>query len=154
VPSGVVHYHYYKRILVVVVPASIGIMFINLYAGMGFLSGYFFHRWCDNDWDIMGASSSEGRMVNELPIVGHFLFGISSTYGSVFRKTHRKFVSHFPFFSTLIRLMFLGVPIFFFLKSFDFDFMQEWFQLGLLFFWLGLSFADSIHYLLDLLVGE
>ena len=153
-PSGDIHYRYFKSGYILMLPASIITMFMNFDIGLGILAGYTFHRWCDNDLDIMGASACEGRQVNELPVVGHFLFGISSTYGSMFRRYHRKFITHFPFVSTAIRLLFFGMPIYFMLKSFDFNFNTIPVYYFIVSFWIGLSLADSIHYVLDMLYGD
>ena len=97
----------------------------------------------------MGANGAEGRMVNEIPIFGHFLFGISSTYGSIFRKHHRSFWSHFPIVSTAIRLVFVGFVPFLIFNNFGISLVSNgWykFHLGI---WAGLSQADTIHYVLD-----
>lgn len=153
-PSGQVHYSYYKKGILPIGAISLLGAISHPYASIGLISGYIFHRYCDPDWDIMSANSAEGRMVNELPIIGHFLFGISSTYGSMFRRHHRSFITHFPFLSTAIRMGFVGLPVFFVLKSFDFDFMQNWFIIIVIFFWIGLSIADAIHYVLDVFYGD
>lgn len=150
-PDGLTHYRYFKRFYIAIIPVSVAGGFISASVGLGLLAGYTSGRWIDPDWDLMGASSAEGRMVRELPVVGHFLFGIASTYGSMFRKHHRQFITHFPFISTAIRLMFVGLPLYFILKSYDFNFRSVWFQLFVLGFWIGLSLADAIHFALDLL---
>ena len=152
-PNGEVHYRYYKKGYWFVLPVSVILAFVNWRIAMGILAGYTFHRWCDPDWDLMGASSSEGRMVRELPVIGHFLFGISSTYGSLHRKYHRKFISHFPAVSTAIRMLFVGLPVYLALHYFSVTFnpLEMWILLG---FWIGLSGADAIHYVLDLFYGD
>lgn len=153
-PSGNVHYEYYKRGYLFILPISLLVCVYNFIIGIGLLIGYTFHRWFDNDLDIMGTSACEGRQVNELPIIGHILFGISSTYGSVFRRHHRKFITHFPFVSTFIRLLFLGFPLYFVLKSFDFNFQSIIFLQFIMAFWVGLSLADFLHWLLDKIIGD
>jgi len=112
--------------------------------------GYSFHRYCDNDWDIFGSNNAEGRMVNELPIIGHFLYGVSSTYGSMFRRKHRSAITHVPFISTIIRLFFVFIIPFILLDYWGINLIGEgwiYFYLG---FYIGLSQADGIHYYLDL----
>lgn len=154
-PDGLTHYTVYKKGYWLMFPVSfLAGAFINPLIGAGLFSGYIFHRWADNDLDLMGASSCEGRQVNELPIIGHFLFGISSTYGSMFRRYHRKFITHFPFVSTAIRLLFFGMPIYFVLKSFDFNLNEVPVYYFVVSFWIGLSLADTIHYVLDMLFGD
>ena len=153
-PSGDVHYRYFKLGHLVEVPLSLFICFSDVYIGAGNLCGYMFHRYCDNDWDLMGVNMSEGRMVNEIPILGHFLFGVSSTYGSIFRRSHRSFITHFPFISTAFRILFVFTIPFIVLDYFGVCMIEVSslkFYLG---FWLGLSQADTIHYVLDLLYTE
>lgn len=103
----------------------------------------------DNDWDLMGTSLSEGRLVNELPILGHILYGVSSAYGSFFRKHHRSFLTHFPIVSTFIRLIWVLIIPFGYLDAWGINFIGGgwiWFWSGL---WMGLSHADGIHWWLD-----
>lgn len=133
------------------IPASMLLFIYEWKAGIGYFVGYSFHRWCDNDLDLMGVSGAEGRMVNELPLIGHLMFGASSAYGSLFRKKHRSFWTHFPVVSTLIRLVFFFTVPFIFLDSWGINLIGGgwvWFWLG---FFAGLSHADGVHYTLDLL---
>lgn len=94
-------------------------------------------------------------MVNELPILGHVMYGISSTYGSIFRRHHRSFITHFPFVSTLIRLIFVFIIPFVIGDSYlQINFIGNgwlWFWVGI---WIGLSQADSIHWYLDKTYGD
>ena len=117
--------------------------------GFGNIVGYTFHRYCDNDWDIMGTNNAEGRMVNELWLIGHFLYGISSTYGSIFRKYHRSIITHFPYLSTAIRMFFVFLIPFTILDGYGVNLIGNNWHLFWLGFWNGLSNADAIHYYLD-----
>lgn len=153
-PSGDIHYKYYIRGYVYQLPLTLILSFWNLKFSLGNIAGYSFHRWCDNDWDIMGTNNAEGRMVNELPLIGHFLYGVSSTYGSIFRKYHRSFITHFPFVSTLIRLIFIFT---FPLIIFDYcgvNLIGDGWHMFYIGFWVGLSQADGIHWYLDKTHGE
>lgn len=147
-PSGEVHYQYYKRGLLAEIPISIVLCFVEVQLGIGNLIGYFCGRWVDPDWDILGANNAEGRLINELPIIGHFLFGISSTYGSIFRRHHRSFITHFPLVSTFIRWWFVMFIPFIITERLGWKFFTgvEMFWIGT---WLGLSQADAIHWWLD-----
>ena len=147
-PNGVVHYQYYKRGFWVEIPLSLSLAFVDFQFGAGNLIGYFCGRWIDNDWDILGANNAEGRMINELPIIGHFLFGISSTYGSIFRRHHRSFITHFPFVSTAIRWWFVMLIPYLITERLGWCFFcgVERFWIGT---WVGLSQADAIHWWLD-----
>ena len=74
-PSGEVHYHYYMKGYWVEIPVSISLALVDWQFSLGNILGYSFHRYCDNDWDLMGVNQSEGRAVNELPIIGHYILG-------------------------------------------------------------------------------
>ena len=148
--SGEIHYKYYMRGYREAIPLSIVFSFVSWKFGAGYISGYSLHRYVDNDWDLMGTSKSEGRMVNELPLLGHYLFGVSSMYGSAFRKWHRSIPTHVPVISTLGRLIVVFIAPFTYLDAWGINFIGNgwvWYWLGL---WAGLSHADGIHYYLDL----
>jgi len=148
-PNGSTHYWYYKKGYFLEVPLSIGLSFVDWKFALGNLAGYSFHRYCDPDWDLMGTNNSEGRMANELPVVGNILFGVSSIYGSVFRRHHRSFLTHFPLVSTLIRLIFVfGIPFFLF-DYFGINLIGNGWIMFHLGFVAGLSQADAIHWYLD-----
>jgi hypothetical protein len=102
------------------------------------------------DWDLMGTNNAEGRLVNEIPILGHFIYGISSSYGSIFRRHHRSWMTHYPIISTLIRLIFVLWLPFVLGDGYGINFVGNgwiWFWLSL---WLGLSLADGIHLYKDI----
>ena len=101
----------------------------------------------------MGVNSAEGRQVNELPVLGHIMFGVSSTYGSIFRKYHRSWMTHFPYVSTVIRLFFFFIIPFVVLDAHGVNFIGNGWHLFWLGFWDGLSHADAIHYYLDIKSG-
>ena len=127
------------------IPLSVALSFCDWRAGTGYLVGYTLHRWIDNDWDLMSANSAEGRMVNEVPLLGHFLYGVSSTYGSIFRRHHRSWITHWPIISTLVRLIFVFWLPFVLGDLYGINFIGD----GWIWFWLsilaGLSHADTIH---------
>lgn len=153
-PAGEIHYKYFKRGYLVEIPFTVILLMWDWQFAFGNICGYSFHRWCDNDWDIFGSNNAEGRMVNELPIIGHFMYGISSTYGSMFRRKHRSFITHFPGVSTLVRLIFVFVVPFILFDYYGINLIGNgWhkFHLG---FWTGLSQADFIHWFLDLTYGD
>jgi len=148
-PNGEVHYRYYKRGYLAIVPVCIFISFIDWQWAMGNLVGYSFHRWCDNDLDLMGVNSAEGRQVNELPIIGIYLFGMSSMYGAIFRRFHRHWITHFPFVSTLIRMFFMFIFPFLIMDGYGINFIGNGWHKFWIGFWFGLSEADAIHWYLD-----
>lgn len=148
-PAGEVHYKYYKRGYWFIFIETLFLISLDFKVGLGNLLGYSIGRWIDPDWDLVTANNSESRMINEIPILGHFLYGISSTYGSIFRRYHRSFITHFPFVSTAIRLLFVGFIPFIVGDNLGINFIGGgWykFHLGV---WIGLSQADAIHWFLD-----
>ena len=122
--------------------------------GIGNLAGYSVGRWIDPDWDLVTANNSESRMLRELPILGNFLFGISSWYGSYFFHNHKGFFSHFPIISTAIRLIFVGLVPFLICDSLGINLIGNGWHMFHLGFWAGLSQADSIHFWLDKNYGD
>lgn len=149
-PNGETHYKFFKRGYLFEIPLSVVMSFWDWKFALGNIIGYSLGRWIDPDWDIFGSNNAEGRMVNEIPILGHFLYGISSTYGSFFRRWHRSFLTHFPFISTFIRLWFVGFVPFVVGDNLGINFIgNDWykFHLGV---WIGLSQADAIHWFLDM----
>jgi hypothetical protein len=132
------------------IPISVATAFLDWRAGLGYLVGYSMHRYVDNDWDLMGTNNAEGRMVNELPILGHLLYGLSSSYGSIFRKYHRSWMTHWPVISTLGRLILIFAIPFVVGDGYGINFIGYgliWFWVGM---WAGLSHADAIHFYHDL----
>lgn len=129
----------------IIFPISVALSFLDWRIGLGYLAGYSLGRYVDPDWDLMSANSAEGRIVNEIPILGHFLYGISSSYGSLWRKRHRSVWTHYPILSTGIRLTFILWLPFVLGDAYGINFIGGgwiWFWVSL---WLGLSVADAIH---------
>lgn len=133
----------------VTIPLSLLLASYDWRLGAGNLIGYSLGRWVDPDWDLMGTNNAEGRMVNEVPIIGHFLYGISSSYGSMFRKYHRSFITHFPFVSTIIRLFFVGIVPFLICDNLGINLIGGGWYIIWIGIWIGLSQADLIHWFLD-----
>jgi hypothetical protein len=116
---------------------------------LGNAIGYLMGQFADPDWDLITANNSESRMINKLPILGNFMFGISSMYGSFFFHHHRSFWSHFPIISTIIRLVFIFIVPFIFLDSWEINLIGDgWWKLWIG-VWIGLSQSDAVHYALD-----
>lgn len=116
----------------------------NLMCSVGVLLGYEMGRYISPDADQIGATHGEGLMVNEIPILGVFLYGHWATYGAIFRKHHRSFWTHYPGASTLIRLFWQFYPLFIlmWLKDWNYAFIFQIFW-GML---IGLSWADFLHF--------
>lgn len=152
-PAGIIHYKFFKSGYILIIPEFIYLLFLNPIFSVSVLIGYSFHRYMDNDWDIMSTSDSEGRMVNELKIIGYLLYGVSSVYVLIFRRKHRSFETHFPLFSTIIRIIFLfwWIPLLFYFNKWS---VQIWEWVAFFGFWWGLSQADAIHWLADMFWSE
>jgi hypothetical protein len=119
----------------------------EVFIGLGIFVGYELGKYMNPDWDIMGTTSGEGWMVNEIPVAGHFLFGISSIYGSMFRRFHRSFITHFPGVSTFPRyLMTFWWPCLEVYRS-----PLDWAWLIFLFMgmFMGTAISDGVHWFLD-----
>lgn len=116
--------------------------------GVGIFFGYEIGRYITNDWDCVTMTEDESNMSNEIPILGHYLFGVSSMYGSIFKRRHRKWETHVPVIATGIRYVFVFWWIFWqiYLSSLD------WYWLIFLFIgsFIGTSISDAIHQWADL----
>lgn len=152
-PDGNTHYAAFKRGYILSVPVAFVCGVSDVRLGIGYILGYSFGRFCDPDWDLMSANSAEGRMVNDIPILGHILFGISSSYGSFWRRHHRSFWTHFPVVSTLIRLIWVFIIPFAIMDGYGVNLMVNGWHRFWLGFWAGLSHADAIHFYLDKFYG-
>lgn len=129
-----------------------GFYSLGIGVAISILFGYFLGEFIDPDWDEMSATNSEGRLV-KIPVIGVLVYGISSIYGAIFRRHHRSFLTHFPFVSTLIRLLFVFwwfIPLYYF-NIIPYSEIQGYAWLGI---WTGLSIADTIHYCADLLYSN
>lgn len=144
-PDGLTHLKYYNQGWVATLPTSAIIaVAINPWLGVGMLVGYGLGRWIDPDLDQVGITSSEGRIINELRIVGYVIVGYSTIYGAWFRRYHRSWITHFPFVSSAIRLIY-----FFWWLYFVINVLYPWQESVIIGTWVGLSMADTIHYVLD-----
>ena len=121
----------------------------SLLIGVGIFAGYEIGKYIDPDWDLVTATNSESRMINELPLIGYYLFGVSSMYGAIFRRMHRSFWTHFPAVSTAIRHFFvfggLGWEIYW--STLDWSWLI-FIYIGI---FVGNSFSDAIHWFLDMI---
>ena len=131
------------------IPLSLLLLSYDWKFASGHILGYSFGKFCDPDWDVITANNSESRMIKEIPVLGHFLFGISSWYGSYFFHSHRGFWSHFPVVSTAIRLIFVGIFPLLIADNLGINLIGNGWHMFWIGFWLGLSEADGIHSFLD-----
>lgn len=157
-PNGQVHEHFRRKGRIVAYPFSIifplvvPVYGIGMYEmetfifGVGIILGYdVIGKFMTCDWDIVGMTKDEGRMMNEIWFIGPILVGISTIYGGYFRRWHRSKLTHGPFISTAIRYLFVfWFPLFEMLRH---DSHYWWFLFAGLY--LGTCMSDIIHWYLD-----
>lgn len=116
--------------------------------GLGLWIGYdIVGRFCTPDWDIVAMTKDEGRMLNEIWIVGPVLVGVSTIYGGYFRRHHRSFITHFPFVSTSIRyLLVFWYPLLEIIRH-----KSVWGAYLMVGMFIGTSLSDLIHWYLDMI---
>jgi hypothetical protein len=130
-------------------PCSFYAATINFDLGVSLAVGYGMGRYLNGDADQVGVSFAEGRTMNELPVIGNFIFGWMSVYGAFTRKLHRSFFTHSPGVATAGRLfwLFFWIPLIYHYWQIDFKWWDLMVATGV---WLGLSASDMMHFLADL----
>lgn len=153
--DGQTHFRYWMRGLPVALGASAGMGYLHPVLGATNAVGYLMGSFMDGDLDQIGLSSSEGRMMRTLKFIGVLWVMFWMPYAYVL--PHRSVWSHFPYLSTAIRLAYLFAPFMVLaiyidpLGAFIYRLWQyPAFLWGLLGLWNGLSWADTIHYYLDM----
>lgn len=156
-PSGIIHENLRVRGRVFIFPLAIFVTifgnhpslrpFSGVFIGTGIFLGYEWGAFCCPDWDIVGMTRDEGRMINEIPILGHFLVGASTTYGSIFRKHHRSFITHFPFVATGIRYIYMFWWIWYQIYWSRWD--LAWLVFLFVGMYIGTSLSDLVHWMAD-----
>jgi len=157
-PNGKVHEELRKRGRIFVFPLAIITPILlspidmrfggEILIGIGIFTGYEMGKYVTPDWDCITATEDESKMMNELPVIGHFLFGVSSMYGSVFRRRHRKWETHVPVVSTFGRYLLLFWWIWYQIYISTLD----WYWLIFIFIgmFIGTSISDFIHWYADI----
>ena len=118
---------------------------------MWVFAGYCLHRLgLENDLDLIGINSSEALWIKSVVFIP--LVALSTFYARAIQKFggHRGWLSHGPFISTFIRLMFFGYP---FILVFDYIFTDTMYRefFGM---FVGLVYADILHTIADWATGE
>lgn len=126
--------------------------FATLFLFCGTIVGYWWGKYMTPDWDIAGLSKDEGRLINDLFVLGWIIVGLSTVYGIAFRRMHRSFWTHFPFVSTAIRYVYVFLPWFVWI------WMSAWDLAWLIFLFIGMyvgtSISDFHHWRADYVSGE
>lgn len=149
-PSGKVHYSYWKEAIPVIGIISVvsAVTSKDLLLGSSVMLGYLFGRYIDPDLDQIGITEAEGRLIKDLKLFGVFIVAYWLPYGYIMK--HRSFLSHFPVVSTFIRIIYMFLPVIVLLAlrpdllSYSpilFPFLSGIFG--------GLAISDLIHYMLD-----
>lgn len=156
-PDGATHHKIHQKGLPLAILASVGsfYLFRDYAPPVGLMVGYLMGRWIDPDLDQMGTTQAEGRMVNELPVVGVFFYGWWSIYGSIFRRHHRSFITHFPGVSTFVRMLWgfwwVALLPYFGLVTGGWATSLLLLMVGV---FLGQTLADALHWAADVITGE
>lgn len=115
-----------------------------------FLVGYMLGVVIEPDLDQTGITTSEWRALRGGKVIGGLLVIWFLPYSLIF--PHRSFLSHFPFVSTLIRLLWISWPLLALI------WWNDWFSwwmaeafVGLL---SGLCLSDTIHFLADQMMKQ
>ncbi len=161
--SGEIHLKNWKIAGMIFIPISI---FCGIFAEMNFqgiginiflglILGFALGRYIDPDADQIVITGAESRMIKELWFIGGpILFILSQFYGIAFRKCHRSFITHFPGVSTFIRMIFFFFWWLTILYWRGIIVYEGWQGITMFGIWVGLSFADFIHWAADILSSE
>ncbi len=103
------------------------------------------------DLDLIGISRDESVWIKSIIFIP--LVALSTFYAKALNKfgSHRGFLSHGPFISSLIRLLFFGYP---FILIFQHYFPDTPMYIEFFAMFIGLSVADNWHIFFDWCTGE
>jgi len=110
--------------------------------------GYVIGNYVTPDNDQITVTRSEGDLLRHFGLIGAIFVAYWFPYAYMARWVggHRSFLTHFPVISTLVRLVYLLIPLMIYEREW---FRNENFLLGLLGVWIGLSLSDFLHWILD-----
>jgi len=144
-PNGVVH----RRLWVsnfpnAILATALGVR-IHPVIGAGIAAGYLLGNIVEPDLDLIQKTRSENAMLDKLGAIGCVWFGYWATYGCLFRKHHRSWLSHGLFIGTIIRFAYL----FLWYSLLSPVLTIDLFMVGLL---IGLAISDAVHIIADWLL--
>lgn len=117
-------------------------------------AGYALGAFIDPDLDQISITQAEGRAMRHFGCLGAVWVAYWIPYGYIL--THRGKLSHLPFLSTLIRLVYVSVPLWilaFLVQRYLNYPLLDWFiyySKAYLPVWFGLSLADFLHWSADM----
>jgi len=143
--GGKEHLQACERVFPVALALSFLMLFLNWLVALFIPIGYMLEFFIDPDLDELGITSAEGRMIHTVVLIP--LVAWTTLYAKIIGK-HRSFWSHTPVIGTLIRLcwmLFPFVALLWYWHILPNSYTPQIF-LGI---WLGLSMADTVHWLKD-----
>ena len=182
-PSGKIHHEYHQKFLPAVAVGSatlfvVGIIVSSYISEMAvwMFFWYWSGRYIDPDWDLLGVTEAEGRMLRELGYLGVMFIPVTAFYAAnigYFTKklgikgaiggTHGTWLTHKVIPGTLIRQSIICLVILFVVNSVNAILEQTfggWLEFAtkdliafLIGQFLGLAVSDTIHILLDKYYG-
>jgi len=147
--DGKTHFNWWFKFLPFSLVVSFVLMFFSFPFGMFTGVGYLLHLAVEPDSDQISLTIMDGRMMRKFGIFGVLWVMYWMPYAFVF--PHRSFLSHAPVVSTIIRLVYLSIPVV----------VLSWYtgyfnKTNIVYIFpaimgtvVGLSFADTIHFVLD-----
>lgn len=124
----------------------------QVFIALGIPLGYVLGAFIDPDMDIVGMTEAEGRLMNNLWVLGGLLVAYWTFYGFLFRRHHRSVWTHGPIISTAIRYCYQFWGLFIWIYNSKQD--LAWLILLLIGMFIGTTLSDTIHYSADKISGE
>lgn len=155
-PPGKVHFAAWKRVWRLIIPVfglSVWLTGGDVLLSSMILVGYLLGAVIEPDLDQLSITLSEGNMMRSFGCFGVAWVSYWFPYASLL--PHRSFLSHFPFVSTFLRLLYLSLPVigvqiysYWIGVPVPWDLYKAAFPYAVM-LWFGLSCSDLLHYLLD-----
>lgn len=153
-PNGSTHAKIHK---IGILPVALATAPVGLSSPVDYaliLAGYGMGAFIDPDLDQVGLTQAEGRALRHFGFLGAIWVGYWLPYGYLLK--HRGKLSHFPFLSTFVRLVYISAPLWLFaflLQKYTSYPVMDWFiyySRAYLPIWFGLGIADLFHWIADI----
>lgn len=150
--TGEIHWEYWKKFFVFIIAIFIWLLLsgFQVYLAVGFLLGYALGYLIDPDLDMTNMTSSKRRW--KQTIIGYPVYLWWQVYAYTVARMfggHRAFLNHFPFISTAVRLVWVFLPAIGYFTIAGFPEFSLSVLLALSGIYVGLSLADTLHFVLD-----